>query len=141
MTKLLYRCRDRHSEIKNCFIQLVYSFSQNHFFGEFGTDFSDCRRASELLFFLNKRRKLCLEMYIPFFRNSILFGFPRHSTARTRNLALFDISAIQLSRQKKSNFHKTLCTFLDIGLFFYLKKNSSLALIQSEKSVSNSQKN
>jgi len=71
MTKLPYRGRDSHSEIKNCFIQLVDWFSQNHFFGEFGTDFSDCIRASELLFFLNKRRDLYLEMYVAFFRNSI----------------------------------------------------------------------
>ena len=71
MTKLLYRCRDSHSESKNCFIQLVDWFSQNHVFGEFGTDFSDCVRASELLFILNKRRDLYLEMHIAFFGNAI----------------------------------------------------------------------
>ena len=51
--------------------KLVDAFSQNHFFGEFGTDFSDCRRGSELPFFLNKRKDPCLEMCIALFRNSI----------------------------------------------------------------------
>jgi hypothetical protein len=51
--------------------KLVDSFSQNDFFGDLGTDFSDCRKGSELPFFLNKRRDLCLQMYIAFFRNSI----------------------------------------------------------------------
>ena len=74
MTKLSYRGRDSHSETKIFTHKLVDWFSQNHFFGELGTDFLDCRRASELLFFLNKRRDLCLEMYIAFFSKLDFFA-------------------------------------------------------------------
>ena len=89
------------------------------------------RRGRELAFVLNKREDLSLQMSIPFFRNSILFGFPRHFSAITRNLALFDISVIQLSRQGNRISKKTLYTFLDIGLFFYLKKTVALYLFYS----------
>jgi hypothetical protein len=47
--------------------KLVDSFSPNHFFGGLGTDFSDCGKGSELPFFLNKRKDLCLQMHMAFF--------------------------------------------------------------------------
>ena len=44
--------------------KLVDSFSQTHFFGELGTNFSDCARGSKL-------RNLCSKMSVAFFQNSI----------------------------------------------------------------------
>ena len=79
-------------------------------------------------------------MYIAFFRNSILFGFPRHFSARTRNLVLFHVSIVQLARQRNGISKK--CYYISRYMFLLLFKKSccSLALLQCEKSVPSSLK-